>query len=139
MDIYADNILDHYKRPRGKDESLCVNEQRSCHSEKNPSCGDSLIMELEIDNGIVKIKWNGSGCAISQAAISLLSEEIEGKTEEEILKLNKKDIIKMLGVPISTSRIKCALLCLHTIKNTIKKSKGEVLNKWEDTLEIDHE
>ena len=116
--IYQENILDHYKNPRnfGKMENASIH-----HHEYNPLCGDEIDFYLIIDNNkkIVDVKFNGHGCAISQASASMLSENIKGKSIEEIEKLTKNDILEMLSIPISPVRLKCALLSLDTLKNSV--------------------
>ena len=116
--IYQENILDHYKNPRnfGKIENASVN-----HHEYNPLCGDKIDMFLIIDknNKIVDVKFHGSGCAISQASASMLTEQIKGKNIKELKKLTKENILELLRIPISPVRLKCALLSLDTLKNSI--------------------
>lgn len=124
MDLYAENILDHYRHPRGKKEGA------TGHSETNPTCGDELIINIKDRS------WSGVGCAISQAAMSMLFEEMEEMSDEDIEKLSKQDIFDMLGVPIGSRRTKCALLCLHTLKNALRKSRGEEPQTWIETVEI---
>src|SRR3989338_10300547 len=121
MDIemmYRENILDHYKAPHnfGKMDNATVQ-----HHEKNPLCGDELDMFLVIDENkrIVDIKVYPTGCAISVASASMLSDEIKGKTIHELEKMTKENILEMLGIPISPVRLKCALLSLDTLKNSI--------------------
>ncbi len=134
MDIYAENILDHYKHPRGKRE---VPEATAEHEEVNWSCGDALTISIKLDGDkIVEFGWDGHGCAISQASMSLLSEELEGKTPEEIDKLQKDDVYALLGVPIGPRRFKCALLSLHTLKNALRKAKGLPAQDWLETVEL---
>ena len=115
--MYQEQILDHYKHPRnfGKMDNATVH-----HHEYNPLCGDEIEMFLVIkENKILDVKINGHGCAISQASASMLSEKIKGKPVEEIEKLTKNDILEMLGIPISPVRLKCALLSLDTLKNSV--------------------
>jgi len=116
--IYQENILDHYKSPRnhGKIENPSVH-----HHEYNPLCGDEIEMFLIIDKNkkVVDIKFQGHGCAISQASASMLTEEAKGKGVDDIKKLTKENILEMLGIPISPVRLKCALLSLDTLKNSI--------------------
>lgn len=116
--MYQENILDHYKSPRnfGKIEGATVH-----HHEYNPLCGDELDMFLVIDENkkIVDVKINPHGCAISVASASMLTEEIKGKAIDELKKLTKENILEMLGIPISPVRLKCALLSLDTLKNSI--------------------
>lgn len=136
MDLYADAILDHYKHPRHKGE---LSDASVVHSEKNLSCGDTLTLHLKIDtNRIADLLWSGEGCAISQAGMSILSDELIGKTVEEAHALTEADIRTMLGVPISTRRLKCALLCLHTLKNALHLYAREPLQTWQETVGNTH-
>jgi len=117
MDLYSEIILDYYKNPRNKGPLENANAQSE---EYNPSCGDKISVQLKIeDNKIIKANFDGVGCAISQAAASMLTEEIIGKTIEEVKAMDTPDIINMLGIDISPGRIKCALLGLSTIKKAI--------------------
>ena len=115
--MYQENILDHYKNPRnaGKIENASVH-----HHEYNPLCGDEIELFLVIkDKKVVDVKFNGKGCAISQASASLLSEEIKGKSIDELKKMTKENILELLGITLSPVRLKCALLSLDTLKNSI--------------------
>ena len=116
--MYQENILDHYKNPRnyGKIENASIH-----HHEYNPLCGDEIDMFLLIDENkkIVDIQVYPRGCAISVASASMLSEQIKGKNLDELKTMTKEEILEMLGIPISPVRLKCALLSLDTLKNSI--------------------
>lgn len=116
--MYQENILDHYKNPRnfGKIENASVR-----HHESNPLCGDELDLFLVIDKNrkVADVRFNGRGCAISQASASMLTEQIKGKSIDELKKMTKENILEMLGIPLSPVRLKCALLSLDTLKNSI--------------------
>ena len=116
--MYQENILDHYKNPRnsGKIENASVH-----HHEYNPLCGDELEIFLIIDKdkNITDVRIKANGCAISTASASMLSEQAKGKNIEEIKKFKKEDVLEMLGIPLSPVRLKCALLSLDTLKNSI--------------------
>ncbi|MEK6886609.1 MAG: Fe-S cluster assembly sulfur transfer protein SufU [Nanoarchaeota archaeon] len=115
--IYKENILDHYKHPHNKGK---IKHNASCR-ELNPICGDEITAFLEIENEkIENISFEGHGCAISQAGISILTDEIKGKDVKEIKKMKSEDIYKLLGIPISVNRIKCALLSLKATQGAIK-------------------
>jgi len=135
MDLYAENILDHFRHPRN---SGTLPEATVNHEEWNHACGDELHLSLLIKDGIVaKIAWTGTGCAISQASISILSEELIGKKAVDVLALTKDDVYKLLGVPVGPRRFKCALMSLHTVKNAIHKARGEKLQTWIETVTLD--
>ncbi len=132
MDLYAENILDHYRHPRGK---VSLQNPTIVHKEINPSCGDELTIELIINNGKVEqIGWSGDGCAISQAGMSMASEEWIGKNLEEIDQLKPTFMNDLLGVPVGPRRVKCALLALHTMKNAVRKAKGGKERSWTEML-----
>ncbi len=112
--LYAENIMDHYNNPRnhGKIENANLHIR-----ELNPLCGDEIEMYAKIsDEAIQNISFMGKGCAISQAAASILTEEAKGKKVEEIKGMSNEDMIKILGIQISPVRLKCALLALKTIQ-----------------------
>ncbi len=116
--MYQENILDHYKNPRnfGKIGKASVH-----HHEYNPLCGDEIDMYLVIDENkkIIDVKIYPRGCAISVASASMLSEEVKGKNIERLKETTKEQLLEMLGIPISPVRLKCALLPLDTLKNSI--------------------
>jgi nitrogen fixation protein NifU and related proteins len=113
MDYYREYILDHYRNPHnyGKLDHPDVHAEDS-----NPLCGDQLAIDLQIDGDqVTAVRFQGRGCAISQAAASMLSEMVEGRTVEEIIQLGKDDILDELGIPISPARMKCAFLSLRVL------------------------
>jgi nitrogen fixation protein NifU and related proteins len=113
MDYYREYILDHYRNPRNYGKL----EQPTVHAEdSNPLCGDQLGIDLLIEGDRVsEVRFKGRGCAISQAAASMLSEMIEGKSVEEVVHLGKDDILEELGIDISPARTKCAFLSLRVL------------------------
>jgi len=118
-ELYRENILDHYKNPRNKGKLSNAVEQK----EINPLCGDEITIYLTIGSDkINKIKFEGHGCAVSQASISMLTEKVQGMPIEEAKKLTADDIIEMLGIPISHTRMKCALLSLKTLQKGLKNA-----------------
>jgi len=114
-DMYQANILDHYKNPRnrGKLEPCTVHVE-----EDNPLCGDRVLLYLNLTNGtITDIAFDGQGCAISQASTSMLTEHVKGKPLAEAKALDKDDVLKLLGIPVSPVRMKCATLGLNSLKS----------------------
>ena len=119
MNIYQENVLDHYKNPRnfGKLQNPDIVTRES-----NVLCGDEIEFHLKLKDGkIVDLKFNGPGCAISRASASMLGEFIKGKTIEEVKKIKEEDQTGLIGIEINPVRMKCAMLSLKTLKNGIKK------------------
>lgn len=118
MDLYQEEILEHYKHPHnhGTIEDADVTQE-----ELNPTCGDQLTFYLKFDGDTVAdIKFNGQGCAISQASASMLTDEIMGLTKAEVAQLTKEDVIDLLGIELGPTRLKCALLSLQGISKTVQ-------------------
>lgn len=114
--------MDHYKNPRnyGRLENPDIS-----HEEGNPSCGDQLRIDLNIENNkVAEVKFNGKGCAISQAAASILTEIIKGQNLEDIKKIGKEEMLEALGIEIGPIRLKCALLALKVLKAGVYGIKG---------------
>jgi nitrogen fixation protein NifU and related proteins len=136
MDLYAENILDHYKHPRNTGH---IASPTVSHREENLSCGDDLTVDLVITDGVIdEVKWRGEGCAISQAAMSLLSEELTGMTADEAMGTTKEEVLQMLGVPVGPRRLKCALLSLHTLRNALRLAARQEPQSWLRNVEIDN-
>ena len=118
--IYRENIMDHYKNPRNNG---IIENPTIKFFDTNPVCGDEVTIYLEINGNTIKnIKFTGHGCAISQSAISILSEEVKNKKIEDVLKLDKEYIKKLLGIELSAIRIKCATLGLNALKKGLIKN-----------------
>lgn len=114
MDMYAENILEHYKHPHNYGQLPNRNAE---YKEYNPLCGDMVTIYLLIENNRVKdVMFVGKGCAISQSAMSLLTDEIKGKTLDEIKRLDRGFILDLLGVEISPVRLKCATIGIKALK-----------------------
>ncbi len=133
MDLYAENILDHYRHPREQGKLLRPSVR---HREENVSCGDELTLDLKISQGkIIRLAWHGKGCAISQAAMSMLSEELPGLSLQKAKSLKPDVMFDLLKVPIGPRRLKCALLALHALTNAIRKYKGQAAQSWAVTID----
>jgi nitrogen fixation protein NifU and related proteins len=118
MDLYSEIILDHFKNPKNKGR---ITKPTKKAEELNALCGDKLKIYLKINKGKVEeAKFDGEGCAISQASADMLTDKIIGLTTAQIKKLTPEHIYKLLGIEISPGRTKCALLSLETIKKAIK-------------------
>jgi nitrogen fixation protein NifU and related proteins len=113
-DLYRDNILDHYKNPRNFGELDTHDLEFHDH---NPLCGDELGVHIKVEDGkIAALRFHGHGCAISQAAASISSEELIGMPVEEVGDLSAEWVIEQLGIDISATRRKCALLSLKVMR-----------------------
>jgi len=128
MDIYAQNILDRYKKPFYKDKKIDANMKGN---QANHSCGDTVNIEMQIEDDKIKAySFSGNGCAISMAATDMMGDLIDGITSEKLLKLTKEDIYEILGIEISVRRSKCALLALMAIQNAILQSSDKEKLSW---------
>jgi nitrogen fixation protein NifU and related proteins len=119
-DLYRENILEHYKRPHNWSPPEPELDRVDCQfHDLNPLCGDELTVKLAVgaDERIEGVRFEGHGCAISQAAASMTSDEIKGMTLSEVLKLDRSFVLDLLGIDISAQRLKCALLSLKVIKS----------------------
>ncbi len=113
-DLYKEIILDHYQHPHNRGT---LPDADISFEDSNPLCGDRVRIDMKVvDNVVVDIKFTGKGCAISQAAASMLTDEIKGKSLDEIRHMDKQVILDMLGIPLGPTRIKCALLPLKVVK-----------------------
>ncbi len=117
---FIDNILDHYENPRhhGSIEDATVTMKGG-----NPGCGDivTIYLKLDKDERIQDVSFEGEGCTISQAAASILSEQILGKTLEEVKNMDHTQFIEDLGREVVINRLKCATLALNTVKAAERK------------------
>ncbi|HLD81556.1 MAG TPA: iron-sulfur cluster assembly scaffold protein [archaeon] len=124
LDMYAEQILEHYKNPRNK-HALPGAQIR--FRESNPLCGDVIEVFLKVDGGevIVEASFDGQGCAISQASASILTEDLKGKTLSDVEAVTKERLLELLGIPVSPTRMKCALLALTAFKAGIAAFRGK--------------
>jgi nitrogen fixation NifU-like protein len=125
--LYREVILDHYKNPRGHG----VIEDADAEAEgQNPLCGDEVSIYVafgEDGETIDDVRFSGRGCAISQAATSMLMEMTKGRTAEQVAVLDKDELLAEIGVPLTPVRLKCAMLGLTTLKVALHKAKGTPL------------
>jgi nitrogen fixation NifU-like protein len=126
-DLYQQEILEHAKHPRNSGQ---LDHPTVVREEVNPLCGDKLRFDLLIEDDVIKdIRFSGRGCAISQAAASMLTEQVKGTSIAEAREVSKEDILDMLGIPIGYSRLKCALLGLKALKVAVYSYSDE---DWDD-------
>ena len=130
-DFYRENILDHYKNPRNHGH---IDQPSAVAEGVNPLCGDELAIELKVEDGVVTdVRYNGRGCAISQAAASMLSDAVKGKPLEQLSEIGKDDVLDELGIPLSPIRLKCAMLSVGVLKVALNQLTGEPLpQEWAD-------
>jgi nitrogen fixation NifU-like protein len=126
-DIYKDIILDYYRNPRNFGD---LQDPDVRTKDSNPLCGDIIEMQLKIKDGRVEdIRFKGKGCAISQAAASMLTEVIKGKTLDEVKAMGKPDVLELLGIDPGPTRIKCALLGLKVLKLGVYGYLGQAITE----------
>jgi len=125
--MYREVILDHYKNPRGHGELA----DADAHADgQNPLCGDEVSIYVafaEDGETIDEVKFSGRGCAISQAATSMLTEMVQGKTALAVGTMDKQELLDEIGIQLSPVRLKCAMLGLTTLKVALHKAKGTPL------------
>jgi nitrogen fixation NifU-like protein len=116
-ELYRDYILEHYKNPKNFGE---LDDRDLEFHDKNPLCGDELEMQIRVEDGkIAELKWHGQGCAISQAAASIASEELIGMPVDDAAKLDADWMLDHMGIDISATRRKCALLNLKVLRGAV--------------------
>jgi nitrogen fixation protein NifU and related proteins len=123
INLYHETLMDHYQHPRNVGHL----EQPDFSSEEvNPSCGDRIHFEGKINKEVItKIAFTGYGCVISQAAASMLSEHVINKTINQVIAMNKEDMLKLLGVELGPMRVRCAMLPLQALQQGLLAYKKE--------------
>ena len=111
--LYREHILDHYRNPRNQGT---LEDADVSYELDNPVCGDVVRLDVRLENGRVsEARFNGHGCVISMASASMLTEEILGKTVEELQALQDEDVFRLLGITLGPVRAKCGLLPLRVL------------------------
>ena len=128
--LYRELILDHYKSPRNHG----LLDPADAHAEgQNPLCGDEIAVtvRLDADDRIAEVGFDGQGCAISQAATSMLTDLVKGRTAHEVAAMPKDELLDELGIPLTPVRLKCAILGLGVLKLALHKARGTPLpEEW---------
>ncbi len=124
-DMYRQRILDHYKNPRNYGE---LEDSTYSHVGENPMCGDEIAVDVILDEDeevVERVAFRGDGCAISQASASMLTQELPGTTVDELLAMERDDVLDLLGIEISPMRIKCAVLAEKVAQDGYEIYVGE--------------
>jgi nitrogen fixation protein NifU and related proteins len=127
--LYRELILDHYKNPRNHG----LLERADARAEgQNPLCGDEIAVSVRLADGVIEdVGFDGRGCAISQAATSMLTELVKGRTAGEVAAMPKQELLDELGIPLTPVRLKCAILGLGVLKLALHKAAGTPLpEEW---------
>ena len=128
--LYREVILDHYKNPRGHG----VIDPADAEAEgQNPLCGDEVTVSVRFGEGdvIEDVGFEGRGCAISQAATSMLTDIVKGRTAQDVSVMPKEELLDEIGIPLTPVRLKCALLGLGVLKVALHRAKGTPLpDEW---------
>jgi len=135
--LYREVILDHYKNPRG--HGLIDTPDAEAEGQ-NPLCGDEVSIAVAFEGDtIADVKFQGRGCAISQAATSMLMDMVKGRTAQEVASMSRDELLEEVGIPLTPVRLKCALLGLGVLKVALHKGRGTPLpEEWSalDELEL---
>jgi nitrogen fixation protein NifU and related proteins len=134
--LYREVILDHYKNPRGHG----VIQGADAEAEgQNPLCGDEVSIAVAFDGDtIADVKFQGRGCAISQAATSMLMDMVKGRSAQEVASMSREELLDEVGIPLTPVRLKCALLGLGVLKLALHKGRGTPLpQEWVGLEELE--
>jgi nitrogen fixation NifU-like protein len=134
--LYREVILDHYKNPRGHG---VIDDADAVAEGQNPLCGDEVSIAVAFEGDtIADVKFQGRGCAISQAATSMLMDMVKGRTAHEVASMSRDELLEEVGIPLTPVRLKCALLGLGVLKVALHKGKGTPLpDEWAGLEELE--
>lgn len=124
FNMYQENILDHYENPYNRGS---LPQPTLEFRDLNPLCGDEVCIQACLDpqGRLEKVCFEGEGCVISLAAASMLMEAVEGKTLEEVKEMDRQDMLDLVGISLTTMRIKCAMLPLRALGKAIHQYEAE--------------
>lgn len=128
--LYRELILDHYKSPRNHG---LLEPADAVAEGQNPLCGDEVTVTVRFGEAdvIEDVGFEGRGCAISQAATSMLTDLVKGRTAQEVASMPKEELLEEVGIPLTPVRLKCALLGLGVLKVALHRGKGtELPEEW---------
>jgi nitrogen fixation NifU-like protein len=127
--LYREVILDHYKNPRGHG---VLDPADATAEGQNPLCGDEVSVSIAFEGDVIAdVRFQGRGCAISQAATSMLMEMVKGRTATEVASMSKEELLDEVGIPLTPVRLKCALLGLGVLKLALHRGRGTPLpEEW---------
>jgi nitrogen fixation NifU-like protein len=134
--LYREVILDHYKNPHGHG---VIEDADAVAEGQNPLCGDEVSIAVAFEGDtIADVKFQGRGCAISQAATSMLMDMVKGRTAQEVATMSRDELLEEVGIPLTPVRLKCALLGLGVLKVALHKGKGTPLpDEWAGLEELE--
>lgn len=119
MDLYREELLDHYKNPRNFGRIL--SPDKTIH-DSNPLCGDLVDLDLKIEDGVIRdVRFSGNGCAISVAFTSMLTERIKGMRIEDVKRTTREDVLGLVRSNLTISRIKCATLGYNALMKLLEE------------------
>ncbi len=123
-DMYQDHILEHYENPYNR---MTLEHPTLELRDLNPLCGDEVCVQACLDDHghLAQVGFDGKGCIISLAAASILMEAVEGKTLADVKQMDRQEMLDLLGVPLTTMRVKCAMLALRTLQKAIHLYEGQ--------------
>jgi nitrogen fixation protein NifU and related proteins len=130
--LYRDFILEHYREPHNRGR---LDPHDLAFADSNPTCGDELSMTIRLDASherIIDVAFDGRGCAISQASASIMTDELRGRTIDEVRDLDPRDVIADLGVPIGPARLKCARLGYKVLQGAVQGSAAS----WPEEADV---
>jgi nitrogen fixation NifU-like protein len=128
--MYREVILDHYRAPRNHG---ILDPNDAVAEGQNPLCGDEVTVSVRFDENdvIESVGFEGRGCAISQAATSMLTDLVKGRSAQEVAVMPKEELLDEIGIPLSPVRLKCALLGMGVLKVALHRAKGTPLpEEW---------